>query len=403
MNKKLVLSALLFPLFLSTISLYGDDWPRWRGPRQTGEVSANISLETGKPEILWKHEIGSGGYSAISVKGRRAYTLISDGAFDYAVCLEAATGKEVWRLQLDKAFPGRNGAHTGPLSTPTVHENTVFVLDPRGDFLAVDTKSGKINWRKNLRRDFGGVQPYFGFSTAPLIFDDRVIVQSGGNSKNTLICLEQKTGTLLWGVYLGPVDYSSPVLATFFGQQQIICVTNQKLAAVSPQTGDILWQRPLNTGQSAYATPLVLPGNRVFISGLDKGVMLRIGQQAGKLHTEIIWQNNTLKGNFSEPVYADGNLYGYDNAFLVSVDARRGKRNWKSRQPGDGALILVNNILVIKNTNGELILVRPGPTAYEELQRIPVLSGVNLTPPSFAGGKLFLRSLSEMACLNFQR
>lgn len=76
-----------------------DDWPQWRGPQRNG-----ISAESGwsetwpdsGPKVLWKASIGRG-FSSFAVAKGRLYTMGNRDNVDTVFCLDAETGKEVWK------------------------------------------------------------------------------------------------------------------------------------------------------------------------------------------------------------------------------------------------------------------------------------------------------------------
>ena len=121
---------------------YAEDWPRWRGPRLDG-----ISRETGLltewpksgPRQLWKINL-SGGFSTVAVADGRVFTQTKEGNQEVVVCLEAATGKELWRYRYDADYDahstftgeGKPEARSGPRATPAVDQDRVYVMGATG-------------------------------------------------------------------------------------------------------------------------------------------------------------------------------------------------------------------------------------------------------------------------------
>ena len=126
---------------------------------------------------------------------------------------------------------------------------------------------------------------------------------------------------------------------------------------------------------------------------------MKISRNKGNLKSEEVWQSRDLRGNFSEPVYYNGHFYGYNADFLTCVDGQSGKSLWKSRRPGDGSLILVDNKLLVLAGDGKLTVVKASPRAYEEIQNTRILRGRCVTPLSFANGKIYARNLREIVCV----
>ncbi len=164
-------------------------------------------------------------------------------------------------------------------------------------------------------------------------------------------------------------------------------------------TGQLIWNQAEYLGTQSFATPIAIEKEYVFFAGFDKGLLLKISENNSSLSSEKVWQSRDLKGNFSEPVYYDGHFYGYNAAFLTCVDGPSGKSLWKSRRPGDGSLILVDDKLLVLAGDGNRTIVKASPRAYEEIQSVRILRGRCTTPVSFANGKIYARSLREIVCV----
>jgi hypothetical protein len=60
---------------------------------------------------------------------------------------------------------------------------------------------------------------------------------------------------------------------------------------------------------------------------------------------------------------------------------------------------LVGNDVVALSDAGELVRIAADPNEYKELGRQKVLGGKCWTTPAVAGGRVFVRSTTEAACL----
>src|SRR4051812_31512612 len=85
--------AMLIPLLAVAA-----DWPRFRGPNGTGIAEAAVAEWTDSTNQLWKIKLpGVGSGSPIVVKGKLFLQCsAADGSSRSLVCLDAATGKEIW-------------------------------------------------------------------------------------------------------------------------------------------------------------------------------------------------------------------------------------------------------------------------------------------------------------------
>ncbi len=93
------------------------DWPQWRGPDRDGKVSGFTEPKAWPQQLTkgWKTSIGSGDATPALV-GDKLYAFAREGTDEVTVCLDAGTGKEIWR---DKYPAGTNvsgpaSGHPGP-------------------------------------------------------------------------------------------------------------------------------------------------------------------------------------------------------------------------------------------------------------------------------------------------
>lgn len=145
-------------LLVATAAAAAADWPQWRGPNRDGrspETGLLKSWPEGGPRRLFSAAGFGTGFSSLAVTGGRIYTLgdLADGQFVLAA-LES-DGTMVWRARLGPIFEHE---YPGPRSTPTVAGGRVYALGTEGDLLCLEEASGKELWRRNILEDFGGRQ-----------------------------------------------------------------------------------------------------------------------------------------------------------------------------------------------------------------------------------------------------
>lgn len=146
----------------------GADWPQFRGPNRDG-ISPDENLlkkwPSDGPEKLWVYEGAGLGYSGMAVVDGKLYTMGTQGDEVTVVCVDVATGTEVWKS--DFAKDDQQGYNTGwgygPRSTPTVVDGKVYALGPKGILACLNAEDGKKVWSKDLVSDFGGKAGGWGF------------------------------------------------------------------------------------------------------------------------------------------------------------------------------------------------------------------------------------------------
>ena len=126
-------------------------------------------------------------------RGNRLIIPGRDEKNDLVFCIDADNGELIWK----GSYEARAGTSHGPGSraTPFINENRVYTFgrSRRSGMLAVGGRE-KLLWRKNVK-DSGGSEPQWGFSTTPLVFENKVIVQGGG--KALIMAYDKTTGDLL--------------------------------------------------------------------------------------------------------------------------------------------------------------------------------------------------------------
>src|SRR5437870_6504131 len=126
------------------------DWPQWRGPNRDNKVVGFTAPATWPKELTqkWKVPVGLGDASPVLARDR-IYVFTRQGDNEVTVCLEAATGKEVWKDQYAAvAVTGAAARHPGPRSTPAAAQGKICTLGVGGVLSCLDAATGKVVWRK---------------------------------------------------------------------------------------------------------------------------------------------------------------------------------------------------------------------------------------------------------------
>ena len=147
--------------------VFGGDWPWFGGPAHDGKSTETGLLKDwpqGGPSLVWKATGIGDGYASVAQQGQTLYTGADKGEISFVVALNAADGKAIWSAKLGKSGPVGDPKFDGPRGTPTLDGSSLFMLGQWGDLVCYESKSGKEIWRKDLTKDFGGVNPHWGYS-----------------------------------------------------------------------------------------------------------------------------------------------------------------------------------------------------------------------------------------------
>jgi outer membrane protein assembly factor BamB len=379
---------------------WSSEWPQFLGPTRDGRSADANLIEgwlRGPLRVVWRSPIGVG-YSGLAVVGESLYGLDSEEGDEFVFARRTDDGRERWRVRTATSPRDVYGG-LGPRVTPSVAGGRVFLVSAEGDALCLDARDGRVVWRRSLRAELGWRPPAEGTAASPLVADRRVYLMNGGTNGRAFLALDASTGAPVWAAQDDRPSYASAVR---MGAAQVLFLGGSALFSLEAGTGRLLWRYPWATPDWVNAaTPLVIAPDRVFLSsGNDQGAaLLRVREGAGGPLAEVLWRNREMKNHFNNSVEHEGVLYGFDNAILKALDVERGTTLWRERGFGKGSLLCVGEHLVVLGEEGELALVEPGREGLRVKARQPVLEGRSWTPPSIAGGRVYLRGLSEVVAL----
>jgi outer membrane protein assembly factor BamB len=368
------------------------NWPQWRGPNRDG-----ISKETGLlkqwpaegPPLVWKASGAGRGYSSFSIANGKLYTMGLRGDREFVVAFDIATGKEAWATPHGSAF--RNDRGDGPRGTPTIDGDRVYALGGNGDLSALDARTGKIVWSKNVLREFAGSNIQWGISESPLVLGNKVLVNAGGQGAS-IVALNKADGSVIWKSQSDEPGYSSGMPLDVNGITQVVFFTAKRALGLDVRDGRLLWdyERPANNTANV-ATPIVR-GNRVFISS-DYGTGGGVVEIKPDNKAQEIYFTKDMKNHHSSSVLVGDYLYGFSSSILTAMKFDTGEIAWRDRSVGKGSLVYADGNLYCLSENGVVGLVEATPTGYKEKGRFRIQQGSLPTwaHPVVAGGRLYLR------------
>jgi len=383
----------------------GLEWPQWRGVNRDG-LSAETGLldewPEGGPREIWRIEVGDG-YSGVAVVNGKLYTMWDENGTQFLFCLDALTGKELWRHALGVAFTNHYG--NGPRSTPLVDDSVVYAVGTQGLVLAANRKTGRTLWQHDLVEDYRSKLPSYGYSSSPLMVGDKLVIEAGARG-SAYIAFDKRTGEVAWTSGNDRAAYSSPISITIDGIEQVVFWSAHGLHSVSAKNGEALWSYswetfcpvsgdPLNTG-----TPIFIAPDRVYISSGSGAVLVRVSRVGKAFKVEPIWKSELMRSDVNTSLLLGDHIFGFDRGILKSLDAETGEVEWKARGFQRGSLIAADGRLIVLGEAGNLALVDANPEEFVQIDSAEILSGKNWTAPTLAQGKLYLRNHEELVCLD---
>jgi len=368
------------------------NWPQWRGPNRDG-----ISKETGLlkqwpaegPPLVWKATGAGRGYSSFSIANGKLYTLGLRGDREFVVAFDVATGKEAWATPHGSAFHNDRG--DGPRGTPTVDGDRVYALGGNGDLSALDAKTGKLVWTKNVLEAFGGSNITWGISESPLVLGNKVLVNAGGQGAS-IVALNKSDGSVIWKSQSDEAGYSSAVPLELNGITEVVFFTARRAIGLDAKDGRLLWEYSKPSNNTANVATPIVRANRVFISS-DYGTGGGVVEIKPDNKAQEIWFSKDMRNHHSSSVLIGDYLYGFSASILTAIKFDTGEMAWRDRSVGKGSLVFADGNLYLFSENGVVGLAEATPAGYKEKGRFRIQQGSlpTWTHPVVAGGRLYLR------------
>ena len=416
-------------LLLVAFSAMSADWSHWRGASRDGVSTESSGWDKGlrlPNRELWSAQFGDGA-SAPLVVGGVLYTMGWKNGQDTVYAVNAATGKVIWKQSYRCGKYGRRAMgdqhmYKGATSTPEFDAATglLYTLSTDGHLTCWNTRqAGKKVWGLNFYDLFKmprrpqvtkkrGTRRDYGYTSAPLVHGDWVLVEAGSTKHGNLIAFDKRTGRTAWGSQnkdpaghtggLAPMTVEGvPCMAVFTALNLVVTRVDGanagKEVARHPWVTDFI---------NNIATPAVA-GNRVIVTSrynVHSTALLEISLRKG---AREVWRIREASGVCS-PVIFENHFY-WANKGLYCFALASGKRRWMGGRYSDAGscLITTDGRLLIWANSGDLSLAEtakhsPGKANILQEKR-GVFHGMAWPHVVLADGRIYVRDISgAMKC-----
>ncbi len=392
---------------LALSSLQAADWPRWLGPNGDG-ASAEKGWRANLENVAWKTKVGVG-FSTVSVAGGRLFTQGHDGRKEGGLetlwCLEAATGKVIWKDSYPAALV--DYLHEGgPCATPTADGGALYSISKDGRLNAYVAATGRLGWSKNMMEAAGMTKPpEWGFAGSPYVLGELLIVEAAHT-----FALDKRTGKEVWRSKRYRHAYGTPTAFSHKGKTYLATLKTDGLVILDASDGATAafqkWETSYRTNSN---TPLVR-GDKVFLStGYRRGCALFRFTGSS---LEKIYENKDMSNHMNNAVPHGDHLYGFDGNVhmagpkdLVCMEFATGKVAWRDKSSLQvGSLIIADGKIIALGQRGEVAIAPATPAGFKPLAREQAIGGRCWTSPVLANGLLYLRNArGDLVCLDLRR
>ncbi len=445
-------SALLLALLscASALASAAGNWPSWRGPAGNGTAPAARGLPetwSATENIRWKQEMPAWSGSTPVIWGDRIFLNTPSketappppppapapgkkarpapaggrgpgGQELLLLCLDRATGRELWRRQYDQGNSIKM-KHNMTSPSPVTDGRLVWVTSGNGVVACFDLE-GKPRWTFDLATHAGKLGLQFGYGSSPLLVGDKLIfpVLHGffTEGPSWVVALRAADGTLAWrkerrtdAEHETRDAYTTPSLLEHGGRTQVIIGGGAAVTAHDPATGEEIWRAGGSnpTGSRVFrtiASPLV-NGDLVYLpTRVTPFLAFRADGRGDVTTTHLAWKW-TDKGapDVPTPVSDGTHLYLIDDQGAVTcVDARTGNKIYGPTATGigrtSGSPTLADGKLYITGESAETAVVAAGPE-FRLIARNALDGTYTLTTPAAVDGELFIRTATHLYCI----
>jgi outer membrane protein assembly factor BamB len=410
MKKAILLKAFFAGCVILTaaVCVFAQDWPQWRGPNRDDKVTGFEAPKQWPKELKlkWKTTVGKGDATPALV-GDKLYVFTRQGDDEVTTCLEVGTGEELWTDKYAaQAVTGAPSRHPGPRSSPAVANGKIVTLGVGGVFSCLDAATGKVVWRKD---PFPKVVPQFFTAMSPIIVDGMAVGHLGGKGNGALIAYDLNTGDEKWRWAAEGPEYASPALLTIDGTKQLVTLSEKSVVAVNVADGKLLWELPFAPARMAYnaATPII-DDQTVIYTGAGRGTKaVKIEKQGDSFVTKELWSNPDLAPQFNTPVLRDGFLFGLSNrGNLFCINAQTGQTAWVDEtqrdRSGFTAIVSAGPYMMALPSNSELIVFEPSGEKFSQVAAIKVSDTPIYAHPVIAGNRIFIKDQDTVSMMTIE-
>jgi outer membrane protein assembly factor BamB len=405
-NVRLIISVLVTLFVLSSSVSLCQDWPQWRGTDRDGKITGFKAPAAWPADLkqVWKVTVGFSDATPV-LEGNKIYLNTRQGDQEEILCLDANTGKELWKTTYPSlAVTGPSASqHPGPRATPAISNGKIVAFGAAGILSCLDAATGKLIWRKD---NPSNAYPAFFTGTSPLIVDGMCIIHLGKKDDGQVIAYDLKSGEEKWKWSGDGPSYSSPSVMTIDGKKLLVVITEKNIMALSLTDGKQLWQIATPVQQRFYncASPYI-DGQTIYLTGQGTGMKaIKVEKTGNDYTTKELWSNAEVGAKWNTPVLKDGFLYGFtDQKRIYCINAATGQTAWIDNAVNSDFSTIVDcgSVIIALTSTDNLIVMKPDSKAYSEVIKYKVSETAIYAYPVISGNSIYIKDAETLMRYGF--
>jgi outer membrane protein assembly factor BamB len=365
-------------LFICAAARADSNWPRWRGPTDSGSTSEGSypsSLE--KSQLVWKTALPGKGSSTPIVWDKIIYVTAPTNGLDSLLAFNWS-GEPLSVTTFGRENPGSHRHGTGSNASPNTDGKGVFVYFKSGTLAAVNLQ-GTILWQTNLVQAFGPDTLMWDQGTSPVLTESLVIMVRMQHDDSWIAAFNKTTGKLEWKVprkFETPEEndhaYTSPLILQYQAKPALLIWGAEHLTLNELTRGEQIWVcGDFNPGRKehwpAVASPVVVAGTAVVPAGRSDHGQPRLDgiriepRGADEPSGKRLWTRLDTGTYVPTPAVYNGRVYLLrDRGEIECIDPSDGKTVWKDALPKSSGNFYASPVIA----DGKLYAVREDGTVF---------------------------------------
>ena len=415
---------------------YNEQWPSFRGPWGLGYIenaktpvtwntdsAINIRWKTAIPGLAHSSPVIWGNYLFVSTaKNTQNDESLKIGLYgdideaddhaehEYKVyCLDKNTGEILWERLAHRGIPKskRHTKATQANCTPAT-DGKYLVVHFGSEGLYCYNLQGKLIWQKDMGILNPG--PYtdpgveWGYSSSPVIYNDRIIVQCDVFNNAYIAALDLKTGDEIWRTSRTDevATWCTPAIYTNKGKTMVVANGFRHMAGYDFDDGKQVWN--LSNGGDAPAPTPVFVNDLIYMNsahGRFSPIFAVRPNATGDITLEpdstkngyIAWSIKRGGAYMQTPLIYRGYLYNMQiNGLLTCFDALTGEEKYREslREAFTASGVAADGKLYFSSEEGNVYVIGAGPE-YKLLAKNS-LNDICMASPAISGNTIYFRT-----------
>jgi len=397
-----------FSLSVLAASAGEAEWPRWRGPKGDGHsAEKDLPIQWTEKNVVWKAKLKGEGQSSPIIWGERIFltSALDKGKQRLVFCVDRKTGNILWENIAWTGTPEPSHAMNGWASSTCVTDGERVYASFGKAGTHCYTVDGKHVWSRELGEFRSKTKR--GTASSPILVDNVLVVNGDSESDPFLFGLDKLTGETLWKTDRPAREgYSSPIVVTANGRQEVVLNGDPFVAGYDPKSGKQLWFcksfAPRGEPTVTFADGLVY-----VVNGQPGDVYtVRPGGSGNVTSTHMAWHTPRKLGRDQpSPIVAGGYLLVSNmEGVLICYDAKEGKELWKERMTTSkitAAPVAADGNLYWLDEAGQTTVLQPGPEMKVVARNTlnPGSGEIFRAMPTPSMGQFFIRSDKVLYCI----